>query len=562
VRRLIVVVCSLFVALTAQPAAASGGRIVAPGQLSRAPGRGTVRPVHDALSRAVASGRIDRATYVLERARSLFDLADVRARYGAVTAPAPGDVTLELRDLRRVEDRLSPSQRRIAEALLARPTEGAADTFGNGYTVPEATPVCGTNACFHWVTSTVDAPDLTDANANGVPDWVETVQSAFDTVWAAEITTYGFRAPKSDATSTDHGPDGRLDVYLADIGDQGYYGYCASDDPADFGGAYAYFDASAFCVIDNDFSAAQFAPPGASGVDALDVTLAHEFFHAVQFAYDLFEDRWWMEATATWIEDEVFPTIDDNLQYLPVSPIAKPGVPLDANNTSFGVYGGWIFFRFLSELFGSNGVQDVAVVRRAWELADGAPAGRDLYSVKAVAAATKDAGMPFREAFAQFGMDNDVAPAWYQEGQLNGYPVPPLADKVAVTRRHDAFADAYRMKHLTNAYVEFVPRTGVTSTAKLAVAVDLPAYRTGSEASVVSISTAGQVRFRRLALDADGNGHVRVPFGRGSIAAVDLVLTNASIRTSCWVDPNDRYSCFGDPADDGLAYAFAAALRQ
>jgi len=253
VRRLVVITCSLLVVLIAQPVAASGGPTVAP---SRAAGRGRVAPVHDALARAVATGRIDHATYVLERARSLFDLAGVRSRFGDVASPAPGDVTLDLRDLRLVEDRLTPSQRRTAAALLARPTDGAADAFGNGYTVPEATPVCGANACFHWVASTVDAPNPTDANATGVPDWVETVESAFDTVWSTEITTDGFRAPKSDATSTDHGPDGRLDVYLADIGDQGYYGYCASDDPADFGGTYAYFDASAFCVIDNEIGRA------------------------------------------------------------------------------------------------------------------------------------------------------------------------------------------------------------------------------------------------------------------------------------------------------------------
>jgi hypothetical protein len=563
-RRFVVVACSLLVALTAQPAAAAGGPTRSPLRPgSRPVARGTIRPVYDALFRAVASGRIDQATYVLERARSLFDVAGVRRRYGDVVAPPPQDATLDLRDLTAVYDRLTPAQRRIADGLLARPTEGANDSFGNGYTVAEATPVCGTNACFHWVTSTLDAPELTDADANnGVPDWVETVESTFDTVWSAEIATDGFRAPKSDLTSTSHGPDGRLDVYLADIGDQGYYGYCASDDPADVGGTYTYFDASAFCVIDNDFSAAQFPPPGASGVEALQVTLAHEFFHAVQFAYDLFEDRWWMEATATWIEDAVFPEVDDNLQYLPASPMARPNVPLDANNTSYGVYGDWIFFRFISELFASNGVQDVAVIRHAWELADGAPGGSDDYSIKAVSVATKAAGVPFREVFARFGMDDDVARSWYREGLTNEYPLPPLADKVALSKRHDAFADAYRMKHLTNAYVEFLPRRGVTSTSKLVLAVDLPPYRTGSEASAVSISTTGAIRFRRFRLDTDGDGRVRLRFGRGSIAAVDLVLTNASVRTRCGVDPNDAYSCFGDPTDDRLAYAFAASLRQ
>jgi hypothetical protein len=557
-RRLVVLaLCSLSVPLlVASPVSAEGSSTRRPMRVDatrRVVADRPDRPVPDALTRALSSGRIDRATYALLRARSLFHLAAVRAAYGDVAAPEPGDATFVLRELLRAYQRLAPAERRMADSILARPTDGAADRFGDGYTVAEETPYCTANACFHWVASTVDAPPLTDTDVDGVPDWVETTATEFDTVWNTEITTLGFRPPKSDLTSPNHGPSGGVDIYLSQIGDDALYGYCFTDDPnTDPASGYQFHDASAYCVVDNDFAEL-------GGLPALQVTLAHEFFHAVQFGYDLFEDRWWMEATAAWIEDELYDAIDDNLQYLSNSPLSRPTVSLDTNNGSFK-YGDWIFFRFISELFATGGVHDTAVVRRAWELADGSPTGPDRYSLRAVAAAVKAAGMSFRELFAQFGMDNDVAPAWYEEGTDNDYRLPPLADRVAVTRRHDTFFDAYRTKHLTNTYVQFLPRRGVTSSAKLLLVVDLGAYRAGPEASVVTISTAGDVAFRRISLNTKGIGKVRVPFGRGTVAAVDLVLTNASSRTRCWVDPNARYSCLGDPKDDGIVYRFGATL--
>ena len=51
-------------------------------------------------------------------------------------------------------------------------------------------------------------------------------------------------------------------------------------------------------------------------INALRVTAAHEFFHAIQFAYDVKEDLWFMEGSATWVEDEVYDSINDNYQFL------------------------------------------------------------------------------------------------------------------------------------------------------------------------------------------------------------------------------------------------------
>jgi hypothetical protein len=297
---------------------------------------------------------------------------------------------------------------------------------------------------------------------------------------------------------------------------------------------------------------------GASGVPALQVTLAHEIFHAVQCAYDCFEDRWFTEGTASWIEDEVFDSVNDGLQYLPSSQLRDPFIPLDFSDLRYSyVYGAWIWFRFLTEYFGGNN-PDPGIIRDAWEYADGSAAGPDQYSLRAIAAAIKDRDRSLRSAYADFGVWNDVPHLAYAEG--DEYPVPSYDAKHRITAGRPTQGGRLVMDHLTQGYVGFLPRSGVSPTAKLLVAVDLPSYRTGSEASVVLVNSNGAARYRIIRLNAQGNGSLRVPFGRGKIAVADLVITNASDRTKCWVDPAFTFSCGGDPKDDRLKYFYAARL--
>ena len=78
----------------------------------------------DALSRALVTGTVDDAEYALERALTLFDRSPVARRFGEVAAPAPRDATALLRDLALRKDQLAPDDRAVANALLARPTDG------------------------------------------------------------------------------------------------------------------------------------------------------------------------------------------------------------------------------------------------------------------------------------------------------------------------------------------------------------------------------------------------------------------------------------------------------
>jgi hypothetical protein len=422
--------------------------------------------------------------------------------------------------------------------------------------VPEATPYCSAHGCIHYVTTTADAPPLADTDLDGVPDYIETTSATLEEVWTAEVVTRGFRAPKSDLTSANNGGNELIDIYVAQIGDESLYGYCTTDDPNALpNSGYDYWDFSAYCVVDNDYSLAEF--PFVTGVDALRVTMAHEFNHASQFAYDAGDDSWFMESTATWVEDEVYDDINDNLQYLAESPLSQPWVPLDSNNV-FNVYGDWIFHRFLVE-----SSDDTTIVRRAWENADASPTGQDLYGIKAIAKEITDAGAKFRWAFADFGMFNDVPTELYEEGAE--YPVPPYARRIKVTRSNGGGGGVEYLDHLTNSYVWFTSGSGVSPAAKLWVYVDGPAYSAGTEASVVVFYASGKVRFIPLSMNKKGYAELVVPFGKGKVSEVDLVMTNASTRLvdgQCWVDPSYDYSCAGEPRDDGLAFEYGALLLQ
>jgi hypothetical protein len=505
---------------------------------------------------AAGSGRAElgrggrtEAEAALDRARALFG-AGVRD-HGLGIGSEPRSATLVLRDLALRLEELSAPDRRIARSLLARPTDGAADEFGQGYTVAEATPICSANACIHYVTTTVDAPPSDDEDDDGVPDYIESVVATTDEVWDREITEYGYRRPKSDITSANNGGSALIDIYVAQLGDDRLYGYCTTDDPNASDPDYEAFDFSAYCVVDNDFAVGEFPPPSAHGIAALQVTVAHEFFHAVQFAYDAAEDRWFMESSASWMEDEVYDDVNDNLQYLSMSPLSQPHVPLDSN-LRFNVYGNWVFHRFLSE-----SVSSPDVLREAWERADSTGAS-DPFSLRAIDGALGRFGSSFEEAFVDFAMVNAAPAAFYDEG--DDYPTPPFTRRVTITKKSGGTGGGASLDHLAARYVSFRPGTGVTAGARLLVVVDGPSSSSSPGASVVVVFRNGQVEFVPIPLNRKGVGDVRVAFGRQRVEEVDLVLVNASIRSRCFVDPAWTYSCLGDPKDDNRRFDYTATL--
>jgi hypothetical protein len=505
---------------------------------------------------AAASGAAAPARDVARVTAGRAALARVEAiRSGRLAVPG-GDATTAMRDLAFAVGQLSPADRSRAESLLARLDSAAADPRTGGYSVP-STYTCSAHFCVHYVRSTNDAPRLRDGNRNGVPDWVETTISVLESLWQTEVVEYSFRPPESDLQLANHGPDGRLDVYLADLVDDGLLGYCSPERPP----GYSHLDATGYCVLDNDYSPAQIAPPGLAGLLELELTAVHEFFHAIQFGYDASDDTWLLEGTATWIEDEVYGTVHEAYARFPYSALRQPQVPLDAvSRTKPYQYGSWVFWRYLEELLAPGGSKrDPAVIRRVWEYADARPGAPDQYSLRAVESTLAEHGLSLRSALRGFAVANLIPRSFYRDGAT--WPAAPVTRSARLSTARRRSRGALSLDHLSSRYVAFVPARGVKRGARLALALDLPPVVTGTAASVVVFPRRGAPTVVSPRLSLTGKASVTIPFGRDQVTRVVLALVNASDRYRCWT-LTSLLSCHGRSLDDGRVFRYAARLRQ
>jgi len=514
-----------------------------------------------------------------ERAAGSHDTALARRATQALTraqdalAGRGGDATMALVELRRAYPHLTASQQREADAIFARPTDGngppppggTGDPWGDGYETTEAVPACGPNVCVHYVATTDDAPEPTDllpeGTPNGIPDFVDAALAEMEKVWTYEVTTRGYRKPASDVTLTNNGSydDGgtqvngeKFDVYLANITPDALYGYCAPEAPvvADSPNPNQQFRAIGFCVLDDDYVGYPGTPEA-----SLAVTAAHEFFHAIQFNYDAWEDSWIMEATATWMEERYADAVNDNRQYLSDSHMAKPTTPLDRFSANGEQYGNWTFIERLSKVYG------IDIVKKLWLRLDASPAGPDAFSLQGVSQVIAARGSTFRNFYAAFAAANILPAKFYEEGSAWAPFASPITRnwtlapwKRSVTGKQTALA------HLTSRNYGFVPASSMKGTWYLTIKVDGPAAITGSAAQVLIIRRNGTVTSKPVTLSNAGDGRLRVPFGVGTIKRITLTVSNGSTRYQCW--QSQSWSCQGTPLDNGRVYKFSAAASR
>ncbi len=253
----------------------------------------------------------------------------------------------------------SPSQKPFI-APKSRPTEvrprptDDPDPNRNAYTVPQApkSPKCGRHFCVHWVAEGIDAPDLADVNGSGVPNFVLKVLRIAEHVHEVENDKLGWREPKSDGRKG--GGVGKTDIYLSQIGGE-LFGYAAPDRGQASKQHRIPRRLHGYLVLDNDYSAFEF--PGTTPTHDLEVTLAHEYNHILQFGYDAFQDPWFAESTAVWMEDQVYNGIDDYLRYVRRW-VKRWDIPL--TTSSIKEYGSAVWNQWLQRHYGS------AIIRRAW----------------------------------------------------------------------------------------------------------------------------------------------------------------------------------------------------
>jgi hypothetical protein len=463
------------------------------------------------------------------------------------------DLTLPLRDLQVGLPALAPDDRAVARSFLARPTDGAKDPY-DGYLKPrqarndcEVAPTPGSHVCVHWAhpgLERVNAPDPTDADSDGVPDYVETTRDELNHVWDRVVTQSGYRPPRADlGPDRGAGPDSRLDVYLTDLGDDYLYGYCVPETRG------PRLTASGYCVLDNDYAPRQYGEAQAP-LDNLRVTLAHEFFHAVQFAYDYQEDPWLMEGTAVWVEDEIYDDIDDNRQFIKGGPMTHPRVPLDGyGHGSAGFYAAWTWWRFLAETFPARGTGSLPlVIRDVWDRAAGSKP-RANHSMRAMTGAVTARGGDVTNLVAAYGEAKRRPAQVFEEGAF--YPRVPTLGTYRLAGGDRTPRKVATLPHLTSQTFMFVPDRGTRSHDwRLRFRINAPDLKRGSHVQVSVLRTSGRRVIREVRLNDRGNGRIITDFSSSLVRRVELTITNAGRRYECW--RGTGLVCRGYPLDTGL----------
>ena len=199
----------------------------------------------------------------------------------------------------------------------------------------------------HYDTEGSDAVDPTDDDANGIPDYIDLAATVLDSTWELEVEQLGYNPPPSD---NGLGGGEEYDVYVIDLG----HGGCGFSTPV-YGCAYRGSSNAvthSHLEIDNNFTDPSYVQT--RGLDALRVTIAHEFHHAIQFGYYAERDgSWWQESTSTWMEEVAYPHIDDYLQYLSHF-LSIPHRALNSNVNASHTYGTAIFSHFLDQHYGRD----------------------------------------------------------------------------------------------------------------------------------------------------------------------------------------------------------------
>ncbi|MFH1686062.1 MAG: MXAN_6640 family putative metalloprotease [bacterium] len=217
-----------------------------------------------------------------------------------------------------------------------------------------------------------------DNNANGVPDYVDSIAAFADYVYGYIKDTLGY--PPIPTDGYEPGGDERYDIYVKTLLPL-YYGQTYPEQGTSGPDTTSPWIFTSYMVLRNEYNSL----PGYRDkpYDAMRVTIAHEMFHAFQFGIDYSEfggqaepigsrltREYWMEMSAVWMEDQIYDSVNDYLAYLS-SFFFNPGTSLEQflNGLDLHPYACVVWPLYLSQKYGPEIVRDIWI--RCGELGRG-----------------------------------------------------------------------------------------------------------------------------------------------------------------------------------------------
>jgi len=237
----------------------------------------------------------------------------------------------------------------------------------------------------HYDTTGNNAPDLTDKNSNGVPDYIDSVAYYVDEAYYFQVEQLGYKAPVPDGVR--RGTE-QYDIYIWDLGNSdddpqhpnyhagGLYGFTFFDESIDYIPSSGFSRFYSYLVLDNDYSPRDSIRPQSQphrarqaystfGMEALKITATHEFQHAIQLFYgrSFPASIGIMEMCAVSMEIRHYPEINDYHQYVRHIFNNMSAYPFGIDSPDMG-YGFSLFAKYLIINYGDS------VLRRLWELVE------------------------------------------------------------------------------------------------------------------------------------------------------------------------------------------------
>ena len=244
--------------------------------------------------------------------------------------------------------------------------------------------------------SSIHRPSPIDTGGNGIPDYVDSVAAIFDYVYEFHTRELGYDTPEDYGTADPvTGEIRRYDVYIQNLKNINIYGYTAPygnriDKEGEIVPRYR-----TFIVIDNSYEGYP-----SSDIDGLKVTAAHEFHHAIQLgAYGDWRnsavDRpvlFFYEITSTWLEDVVYPDVNDYRYYLPSLFLRRIYTIPFYESRGLQMYARAIWGLMMERRY------DRDIMRRKWEYI------RQMHPLDAIDRALRDYGSTFEQELAEFNL--------------------------------------------------------------------------------------------------------------------------------------------------------------
>ena len=174
----------------------------------------------------------------------------------------------------------------------------------------------------------------------GITDFANEVAAAADSSQKYTVDIMNFR---------NHIPDSDMlyDIYIKQL-PNGSYGWNCPDGN----------DGASWVVIDDDYIGANYST---SGLDAMKISIAHEYFHAIQRAYVPVpgQNSFFYELSSIWIEDLIYPDINDYIFFSQYGDdyFSNP----ERNMNSYNGYGLGLYGHYLNEIY------DNQIMQRIWE---------------------------------------------------------------------------------------------------------------------------------------------------------------------------------------------------